>query len=325
MYAATLPDGPIVVLDGGAAAIWVEACAATARRSPSAWPTATGAPVDEIRAADVDAFVERAGSGAGCSRRDPAGGAARIAAPAILERISQGDAVMGTTSMRALIWRSRLADWWANVWRWVLMAAGAVAAVYIVLDQGVANAPMMGDRRRRARDRRGGDVVGAARDRADGDAGPAHRRSASASAAAICRCRMSRSPRRSACAVLLGKRPVQQAVARAALAQPLLPVHDAVHGDRESVRGEHVRVVPRVAARLGRPRRRVGPGRGGLRAARAVAARGHGLRARRDHDRARRHPVRCRGTSAPSTSPGRSACTRTSSARPWRSPRSSRT
>ena len=51
---------------------------------------------------------------------------------------------MGRTSTRALIWRSRLADWWANVWRWVLMAGGAVAAVYIVLDQGVANAPMMG-------------------------------------------------------------------------------------------------------------------------------------------------------------------------------------
>lgn len=51
---------------------------------------------------------------------------------------------MGTTSMRALIWRSRLAEWWSNAWRWVLMAAGAVAAVYIVLDQGAANAPMLG-------------------------------------------------------------------------------------------------------------------------------------------------------------------------------------
>ncbi len=47
---------------------------------------------------------------------------------------------MGSTSMRALIWRSRFADWWANAWRWVLMAVGAVAAVYVVLDQGLENA-----------------------------------------------------------------------------------------------------------------------------------------------------------------------------------------
>ena len=45
--------------------------------------------------------------------------------------------------MRALIWRSRLADWWSDAWRWVLMAAGAAAAAYIVLDQGVEIAPLM--------------------------------------------------------------------------------------------------------------------------------------------------------------------------------------
>ena len=49
---------------------------------------------------------------------------------------------MSSTSMRALVWRSRLADWWANAWRWVLMAAGAVTAVYILLEQGVQNGSM---------------------------------------------------------------------------------------------------------------------------------------------------------------------------------------
>lgn len=49
---------------------------------------------------------------------------------------------MASTSYRALIWRSRIADWWANAWRWVLMAAAAVAVAYILLDQGVQNAPM---------------------------------------------------------------------------------------------------------------------------------------------------------------------------------------
>jgi polysaccharide biosynthesis protein PslJ len=44
--------------------------------------------------------------------------------------------------MRALLWRSRLAEWWANTWRWVLMAVGAVAAVYIVLEQGIENGSM---------------------------------------------------------------------------------------------------------------------------------------------------------------------------------------
>lgn len=50
---------------------------------------------------------------------------------------------MSSPDMRTLLWRSRLSDWWAGAWRWVLMAAGAVGAVYVVLDQGVANAPML--------------------------------------------------------------------------------------------------------------------------------------------------------------------------------------
>jgi hypothetical protein len=32
-------------------------------------------------------------------------------------------------------WRARLAEWWAGAWRWVLMAAGAAVAVYILLGQ----------------------------------------------------------------------------------------------------------------------------------------------------------------------------------------------
>lgn len=47
---------------------------------------------------------------------------------------------MSSTSTRALVWRDRLAEWWASTWRWMLMAAGAVAAAYILLDQGVENA-----------------------------------------------------------------------------------------------------------------------------------------------------------------------------------------
>ena len=57
VYAATLPDGPIVVLDGGAAAIWVEACAGDRSSIADRVAEATGAPVDEIRAA-VHAFVD---------------------------------------------------------------------------------------------------------------------------------------------------------------------------------------------------------------------------------------------------------------------------
>jgi hypothetical protein len=49
---------------------------------------------------------------------------------------------MKPTSMRAQLWRGRLADWWAAAWRWVLLAAGAAGAAYILLDQGVQNAPM---------------------------------------------------------------------------------------------------------------------------------------------------------------------------------------
>lgn len=49
---------------------------------------------------------------------------------------------MTSTSTRGELWRERIVDWWANTWRWLLMAFGALAATYILLDQGVANAPM---------------------------------------------------------------------------------------------------------------------------------------------------------------------------------------
>ncbi|MDL9978265.1 O-antigen ligase family protein [Microbacterium sp. ASV49] len=35
--------------------------------------------------------------------------------------------------MRTDVWFARLAEWWAGAWRWMLMAAGAVVAVYILL------------------------------------------------------------------------------------------------------------------------------------------------------------------------------------------------
>lgn len=34
---------------------------------------------------------------------------------------------------------TRLADWWADVWRWCLFAAGVAAGVYLLLDRGIAN------------------------------------------------------------------------------------------------------------------------------------------------------------------------------------------
>jgi hypothetical protein len=43
------------------------------------------------------------------------------------------------TSVRSMMWRSRLADFWADSWRWVLMALGMVTAVYFLLDRGIQN------------------------------------------------------------------------------------------------------------------------------------------------------------------------------------------
>ena len=49
---------------------------------------------------------------------------------------------MASTSTRAEIWRERIADLWANMWRWVLMAFAAVASIYLLLDRGVQNGAM---------------------------------------------------------------------------------------------------------------------------------------------------------------------------------------
>jgi hypothetical protein len=49
---------------------------------------------------------------------------------------------MGSTSVRAELWRERLADWWAGLWRWVVLAGAAAAAAYIILNQGLENATM---------------------------------------------------------------------------------------------------------------------------------------------------------------------------------------
>ena len=46
---------------------------------------------------------------------------------------------MSSTSVRAQQWRARIADWWANIWRWALIAAGAALAVYFVLERGTGN------------------------------------------------------------------------------------------------------------------------------------------------------------------------------------------
>ncbi len=56
LYAARLPDGPIVVLTGVAALIWSEACAGDRETVAERVARATDAAPDAIRA-DVDAFV----------------------------------------------------------------------------------------------------------------------------------------------------------------------------------------------------------------------------------------------------------------------------
>ncbi len=56
VYAATLPDGPIIVLDGGAAAIWFAACDGPRASIAERVAAATDVPVDTVRP-DVEAFV----------------------------------------------------------------------------------------------------------------------------------------------------------------------------------------------------------------------------------------------------------------------------
>lgn len=56
VYAATLPGGPIVVLDGVAALIWSEACAGDRESIAERVAAATDASADDIRG-HVDSFV----------------------------------------------------------------------------------------------------------------------------------------------------------------------------------------------------------------------------------------------------------------------------
>jgi hypothetical protein len=49
---------------------------------------------------------------------------------------------MSSTSTRRELWRERIADWWANAWRWVLAAFGAIAATYFILERGVLGGAM---------------------------------------------------------------------------------------------------------------------------------------------------------------------------------------
>jgi hypothetical protein len=56
VYAAVLPDGPIVVLDGGAAAIWVAACDGPRHSIAERVAASTGVALADVRA-EVDAFV----------------------------------------------------------------------------------------------------------------------------------------------------------------------------------------------------------------------------------------------------------------------------
>ena len=42
---------------------------------------------------------------------------------------------MNRTSAAVAIWRSRVGEWWANAWRWLLMAAGAALVVFLILDR----------------------------------------------------------------------------------------------------------------------------------------------------------------------------------------------
>ena len=56
LYVATLPDGPILVLDGISALIWDEACGGDRATIVNRVAAATNATPDAIRA-DVEAFV----------------------------------------------------------------------------------------------------------------------------------------------------------------------------------------------------------------------------------------------------------------------------
>ena len=49
---------------------------------------------------------------------------------------------MSSTTERRAIWHHRIVDWWAATWRWVLLAFGAVAVTYVLLDRGAQGGAM---------------------------------------------------------------------------------------------------------------------------------------------------------------------------------------
>ena len=57
VYAATLPGGPILVLEGGAAAIWAAACDGSRDTIAERVAEATGAEVADVRS-EVGSFVD---------------------------------------------------------------------------------------------------------------------------------------------------------------------------------------------------------------------------------------------------------------------------
>lgn len=50
---------------------------------------------------------------------------------------------MTSTSTRRELWRERIADLWADAWRWVLAACGAVLATYLILERGAVGGTML--------------------------------------------------------------------------------------------------------------------------------------------------------------------------------------
>ena len=95
------------------------------------------------------------------------------------------------------IWRERIADWWAGTWRWVLAAFGAVAVTYFssTVASQAARCSRSSSARSSSRPR------SRPRSRSRSRCSPCRAcssRSASVSAVATSRCRMPRSPRRSA-------------------------------------------------------------------------------------------------------------------------------
>lgn len=49
---------------------------------------------------------------------------------------------MSSTSERRAIRHLRIAEWWSGAWRWVMLAFGAVAATYLLLDRGALGGAM---------------------------------------------------------------------------------------------------------------------------------------------------------------------------------------